>query len=96
MKRMQWKWIAVTAALAAAMPACAQQPAQRQMPQWQGRGDTEHPFPPRRQDQPPPDMGGQEPQHHGRMSPEERRQLRRDINEAGRELYRRNPQRPPP
>ncbi|OHC67230.1 MAG: hypothetical protein A2045_15460 [Rhodocyclales bacterium GWA2_65_20] len=93
---MPWKWIAVAAALAAAMPACAQQPAQRQMPPWQGRGDNERPFPPQRQDQSSPDMQRQGLQHHGRMSPEERRQLRHDINEAGRELYRRNPQRPPP
>jgi hypothetical protein len=27
----------------------------------------------------------------GRMSPDERRQLRRDINDAGRELYREPP-----
>ena len=35
----------------------------------------------------------------GRMSPEERRQLRRDVHEAGKELYRgppgRGPRRPP-
>lgn len=96
MKRMSWKWIAFTAALTAALPACAQQPGHRQMPQGQGRGDNEHPFPPQRLDQPLPDMQRQEFQHHHRMSPEEHRQLRRDINEAGRELYRRNPQHPPP
>lgn len=42
----------------------------------------------------PPEMPQQ-----GRMSPEERRQLRRDVHEAGKELYReppgRGPRRPP-
>lgn len=32
-----------------------------------------------------------EPEQRGTMSLEERRQLRRDIHEAGRELYRREP-----
>jgi len=33
---------------------------------------------------------------HGRLSPEERRQLRRDIQDAGVGLYRRPPLPPPP
>jgi hypothetical protein len=32
----------------------------------------------------------------GRMSPDERRQLRRDIDNAGRDLYRERPDRPGP
>jgi len=32
----------------------------------------------------------------GRMSPDERRQLRRDIDDAGRDLYRDRPDRPGP
>ena len=96
MKQEPLKWIAAVAALMVAVPVYAQQPGQRQMPQWQGRIDNERSFQPLRQDQPPQDMQRQERRHHGRMSPEERRQLRQDINEAGRELYRPNPQHPLP
>lgn len=94
MKHKPWKAIAVAAALMATLPACAQQQRHRQMPQWQG--SDERRFSPQRQDQPPSEMQRQEPRQHGRMSPEERRQLRHDINEAGRELYRPNPPRPLP
>jgi hypothetical protein len=47
---------------------------------------------PRQQEQPAvrPDLRQERP-NDGRMTPEERRQLRRDIGDAGRELYRRPP-----
>lgn len=35
----------------------------------------------------PAEAGGDEPRPRGRMTPEERRQLRRDVHEAGRDLY---------
>lgn len=38
----------------------------------------------------------QEFQGRGRLTPDERRQLRRDIQDAGQDLYRREPPPPPP
>ena len=96
MKPEVWKSIVLTAAVMATVPACAQQAGQRQPPQWQERMDGEHPSPALRQERSPQDVEHPEFRHHGRLSPEERRQLRRDIDDAGRELYRPNPQRPPP
>ena len=81
----------------ATVPVCAQQPRQRETSQWQGRADGGQPFPQQRQDQLQQDVQSPMSRHHGRLSPEERKQLRHDINEAGRELYRPpSPQRPPP
>jgi len=38
----------------------------------------------------------QEAPWRGRLTPEERRQLRRDIRDAGQDVYRRPPPQPPP
>ena len=92
MKRKPLDCIAVAVLLMATVAAYAQQAEQRQMPQ--RHPARERAFPPPRPDQPLQDMQRQEPRQPGRMSPEERRQLRRDINEAGRELYPRGPHRP--
>lgn len=93
MKSTLWKWIAVVAAVTATLPAHAR-PGHRQMPE--RRAGEEQSVPPQRPET-PRDMQRGEPQPPpGRMSPEERRQLRRDIDEAGRDLYRRNPPHPQP
>ena len=86
MNRMPYRWIALAAALIAVLPAHAES---RHRPFIQRDADVGRQRPPPRELQqrddprPPP----------GRMSPEERRQLRRDINEAGRDLYRHPPRR---
>ncbi len=55
------------------------------------------PPPPQREQMPPRDSrndrGAQDP-HRGQLSPEERRQLRRDISDHGRDVYR--DRQPPP
>lgn len=81
-------WVAVAVACLAAVPAWAQH-RERPLLQRPG-GGVERPFLPREQQQESPrpdlrDQGG------GRMTREERIQLRRDIGDAGRELYRREP-----
>ncbi|MDD5248570.1 MAG: hypothetical protein PHY45_06280 [Rhodocyclaceae bacterium] len=93
MSRKLWKPLAAIAAVAALAPAHAQM-MNRPMP---------GPHADRERGSPPPQMAppGAAPQRQefvppGRLSPEERRQLRRDIHDAGRELYRPNPQRQPP
>jgi len=81
-------------AAAAASPAAADpfNGGFRLFVQGQGQGQ-------RRGETPPPQRGADRPvpQHdtrgapgpdHGRMSPDERRQLRRDIQDAGRDIYR--------
>lgn len=93
MNRKLWNALAAIAALAALMPAHAQM-RPRGMPD--PRADLERhsiqpPAEPPREFQP-----RQELMPAGRLSPEERRQLRRDIHEAGRELYRGNPPQQPP
>ncbi len=91
MRWKSYKWIAVTAALMAAVPALAQS---RHRPFFQREADGGMQRPPLRQDQGLREMQRDEPRPQpGRMSPEERRQLRRDINEAGRDLYRHPPRR---
>lgn len=93
MKRKLLKLLAASIVLMALQPAQAQM-WQRQMQQQ--RADDER-APPPRQDEPQRDIEQrQEFRPPGHMSAEERRQLRRDIHEAGRELYRRNPRRGPP
>jgi len=92
--------IAIMLALMAAAATAFAQPS----PQGPRRGEPGMPMMPQRDGQEqrqfrgPPEMP-----HRGRMmnmSPEERRQLRRDIHEAGKDLYReppgRGPRRPPP
>jgi hypothetical protein len=87
MSRKLWKPLAAMAALAALAPAHAQM-RYRGMPD--ARPEAER-GPPQQQVDPARDPQRQEFVPPGRMSPEERRQLRRDIHDAGRELYRRNP-----
>jgi hypothetical protein len=83
--------------LAAAWPGHAQQP-----PPGGGRRGMEPPMrpmpPPQREQLPPRDFRGDRDAHdprRGQLSPEERRQLRRDIGDHGRDVYRdrRQPQR---
>lgn len=74
--------------LAAALPAWAQQGSGAQ-----GRRGMERP--PTQQPMPPADRGGQARKgddqggaRRGQLSPEERQQLRRDISDHGRDIYR--------
>lgn len=86
--RLRLKWTAVLVAALAAMPAFADR-GQRSMRQ-EGR---EAPVPM----QPYYERSGQardEEAWRARMSADERRQLRRDIHDAGRELYRPHGRRP--
>jgi hypothetical protein len=87
----------IAALLAAAVPGHAQPPGPGG-----GRRGMEppmRPMPPTQRDQMPPRdfRGGREAPdpRRGQMSPEERRQLRRDISDHGRDVYpdRRPPQR---
>ncbi len=92
MKLKLWKWIAAIAVLTAVMPAQAQM-WHRQRAQ-SAAEEQRAPEGPRMREAPVQiDGQRQEFQQPGRMSPEERRQLRRDIHEAGRELYRRRGER---
>jgi hypothetical protein len=91
MSRKLWKPLAAIAALAALAPAHAQM-RYRGMPDFRAddRGS------PQRQAESPPDPQPRQDFPPGRMTPEERRQLRQDIHNAGREIYRGGPpQRPP-
>lgn len=91
MTRKLWKWLVASAVLMAWLPVQAQM-WQRPMPQ-QRRADDERAAPPRQdaaQRELPSRQEFRPPQP---MSADERRQLRRDIHEAGREIYRRNPPR---
>ncbi len=76
--------------LMAGWPAVAQQPGGRRF-EHGGPGPHQGPMPQR-----PPlreaSMPARAPE--GRMSPEERQQLRRDINNHGRDIYRNPPERP--
>jgi hypothetical protein len=75
----------LAAAIAAAWPAFAQ-PRSQQGSRGVERPDSLQPTPPSR----PADMRGQdrEPPRKAVMTPEERRDLRRDIRDHGREVYR--------
>ena len=77
--------MAVLVAALAAAPACAQYGRRGMSPEGDGREATP-PMQQRYHERQTMQQGGM-PQD-GRMSVEERRQLRRDIHEAGRELYR--------
>lgn len=93
MKLKMWKWIVACLVGMALLPAHAQM-WRHQMQE--RRADDERTLP-ARQEAPPREMDPrQEFRPHGQMTVEERRQLRRDIHEAGRELYIRNPRRGPP
>ncbi len=91
--RWLWKPLAAIAAMAALAPAQAQM-RYRGMPDPHAdmeRNSGQRQAEPPREFQPRQDFAAP-----GRLSPEERRQLRRDIHEAGRELYQGNrPQHPP-
>jgi hypothetical protein len=84
-----WKLLAASCALVAFVPAQAQM---RHRGGFEQRGDGDRGsflMPPQQAQQELAPR--QDPPSPGRMSPEERRQLRRDIHDAGRELYGRNP-----
>ena len=95
MNRKPWIWIAAAVAWMALPQAHAQHPQRHAFPPGVG---AERPQAPPAQAQVHEAQDGQErgAQPTGRMSPEERRQLRRDIHQAGRELYRPHQPRPLP
>lgn len=76
-------------AMTASLPAHAQ-PLRRLQ-----RLQQERPLPPQRGTADPRqgERGAGEPARPGQLSPEERRQLRRDIREHGREVYQERPRR---
>jgi hypothetical protein len=90
--------LGLAATLLAALPAAAQPPGPLRDPPMRGRfGDEPPPMPPAMAVQ-PPEMplrdflrGDVRPPGQGGLSREERRQLRRDIHEAGQDIYRRGP-----
>lgn len=96
MKPLLWKWIAAGLALLVPLSAQAQMEHRRMPPRHEG-GDRpmHHQI---RADIAQREALRQEHQQAARLSPEERRQLRRDIHDAGRALYPRDlpQQRPQP
>ncbi|MBI4984335.1 MAG: hypothetical protein HZC24_03030 [Rhodocyclales bacterium] len=89
MNHKAWRWLAAIVASLATLPLYAQH---RRAPERDfGRDVSRSQFPP--QYRPGGEMTPRPPSESPqavRMSPEERRQLRRDIDDAGRELYRRD------
>ncbi len=88
MNRKLWKPLAAIAALVAVVPVHAQM-----RNRGGGMPPDAHPGWDRGSLQQPMDTSRESPRQEnpaapGRMSPEERRRLRRDIHEAGREIYR--------
>ena len=75
--------VALVIALATALPAAAQQPGPFRRAQRPDAGPRQAI---QRGEQPPARQAGA-PAHTGPMTPDERRQLRRDIDEHGRDLY---------
>ncbi len=71
--------------LLAALPAAAQQ-AQSQGGRGMGRGAPGRPTPP--QQVPARDTTNRDANRDARMTPEQRRQLRRDVHDHGRDIYR--------
>jgi len=69
--------------LLTSLPAAAQQ---GQGGRGIGRGAPGRPTPP--QQVPARDVGGQNANRDARMTPEQRRQLRRDVHDHGRDIYR--------
>jgi hypothetical protein len=91
MKAKAWLWLAGVVAIMAAVPAHADQRGQRlhrflQERQQEQQQQQQREF--RREQRQEFQQG------RGRLTPEERRQLRRDIQDAGQDVYRREP--PPP
>jgi hypothetical protein len=87
-----WSLVAAVAAIpAAAAPFDSGpdfRPFTQNQPSWFGpRREADRPAPQR-------DMRAPDDANRGRMSPDERRQLRRDIQDAGRDIYRRDQQAP--
>ncbi len=74
---------AVALILFASLPAEAQQD---QGGRERGRGAPGRPTPP--QQVPARDVTGQNANRDARMTPEQRRQLRRDVHDHGRDIYR--------
>ncbi len=70
--------------LLAALPAAAQQQAQGD--RGAGRGAPGRPTPP--QQVPARDTTNRDANRDARMTPEQRRQLRRDVHDHGRDIYR--------
>jgi hypothetical protein len=87
MKAKAWLWLAGVVAILVAVPAHAGERGERLHRFLQERQQQQREF--RREER-------QEFQGRGRLSPEERRQLRRDIQDAGQDVYRREPPPPPP
>src|SRR4051812_34932215 len=89
---MRFMAAALAAFLTTTMPAAAQQPpgpVGRDRPERQERQDA----PRDRGERPPPREAawpGADGHGGGRLSPQEREQLRRDINAHGRDIYRRD------
>ncbi len=75
-------WVGVALILLASLPAAAQQ---GQGGRGIGRGAPGRPTPPQ---QVPARGGNREANRDARMTPEQRRQLRRDVHDHGRDIYR--------
>lgn len=92
LERMTNVGIAAVIALVGAMPlAYAQSSNERHVREgrWQGGGQSQQARNPREAQRPNDKRSeGGDAQREQRLSPDERRQLRRDIKEAGREIYR--------
>ncbi len=84
----------VAAGIAIPAAADAYDPGFRPYIQGQGQAQGAEQAPRRGADRPMPqrDMRAPDEADRGRMSPDERRQLRRDIQDAGKEIYRPAPQ----
>jgi len=94
MKIRSGAWLATCAAmLMAAASVCAAPGDGQRFRHRFLRPDDGRPGPVVERNEAPPDFHGGE--MFRRMTPDERRQLRRDIRNAGDDLYRRPPPRPP-
>src|SRR5437773_9840613 len=76
-------WAAGALTLLASLPAAAQQ---GQDSRGLGRGTPGRPTPP--QQVPARDTANRDANRDARMTPEQRRQLRRDVHDHGRDIYR--------
>ena len=76
--------VSVVLILLASLPAAAQQQAQGD--RGAGRGAPGRPTPP--QQVPARDTTNRDVNRDARMTPEQRRQLRRDVHDHGRDIYR--------
>ena len=92
MNNVLLKWIVPCAVAMLSLPVCAQMVHRHDRDA--RRGGDERAEGQQRPQPASPDAQRADSPANGRMSPEERRQLRRDINEAGRDIYQRHPPRP--